>query len=166
MKDIYKNPALYYILVPVIVALWPLLVWAVYLPNAEQSLDTDINQYEKAQQRIANILTLDVDRLDLANAKTGAAEFDYVNEVYRIATQSGIPQANCKINSGIIIKTGGQKSQSAKVTFKEVDIVRFAKFLSNIQLRWANLQCTKVKVTKKKGLPDTWDVDLDFKYYY
>ena len=165
MKDIYKNPTFYYILVPAIVALWPLLVWAMYLPNAEQRLDTDINQYEKAQQRIASILTLDADRLDLANAKTGA-EFDYVNEVYKFAAQSGIPQANCKINSGIIIKTGGQKSQSAKVTFKEVDIVKFARFLSAIQLRWANLRCTEVRLTKKKGMPDAWDVDLNFKYYY
>jgi len=166
MKDIYKNPTLYYILVPVIVALWPLLVWAVYLPDGERSLYTDIDQYEQAQQKIESILNLDPDRLDLADAKTGAAEFDYVNEVYRIAIQSGIPPANCKINSGMIIKTREQKSRSAKVIFKDVDIVKFAKFLSNIQLRWANLQCTEVKLTKKKGLPDTWDIDLDFKYYY
>lgn len=166
MKDIYKNPTLYYILVPVIVALWPLLVWAVYLPNAEKSLDTDINQYENAQQKIESILTLDVGRLELTDPQKGAAKFDYVNEVYRIAALSGISQANCRINSGIIIKTREQKSRSAKVTFKDVDIVKFAKFLSNIQLRWANLQCTNVKLTKKKGLPDTWDADLDFKYYY
>lgn len=165
MKDIYKNPTLYYILLPVIVVLWPLLVWAVYLPKAEKSLDNDINQYEKAQQIIASILTLDADRLNVADAKTDA-EFDYVNEVYRIAVQSGIPQANCKINSGIIIQTREQKSRIAMVTFNDVDIVKFAKFLSNIQLRWANLQCTKVKLTKKKGLPDTWDTDMDFKYYY
>jgi hypothetical protein len=60
----------------------------------------------------------------------------------------------------------GQKSQSAKVGLKQVDITKFAKFLSTVQLRWANLQCSQVKLTKKKGLPDTWDVDLDFKYYY
>jgi hypothetical protein len=52
------------------------------------------------------------------------------------------------------------------VVLKEVDITKFAKFLSTIQLRWANLQCVKVKLTKKKGLRDTWDVDLDFKYFY
>jgi hypothetical protein len=165
MKDIYKNPILYYIIAPVMVALWPLLVWTVYLPNSEKILDNDINQYEKAQQTIASILTLDADRLDLADAKT-SVDFDYVNEVYRIAVQSGIPQTSCKINSGIIIQTREQKSQSAMVAFKDVDIVKFAKFLSSIQLRWANLQCTKVKLTKKKGLPDTWDFDIDFKYYY
>jgi len=166
MKDIYKNPVLYYILIPVIAALWPFLVWAAYVPEAKSNSNSDIGQYEKAQKTMDMILILDRDRLQLADAKTADAKFDYVKEVYRIATQSGIPQANCKINSGIIITTGEQKSQSAKVAFKDVDIVRFAKFLSNIQLRWANLQCAKVKLTKKKGLPDTWDVDLDFKYYY
>jgi len=166
MKDIYKNPTLYYILVPAIVALWPLLVWAVYLPDAKSNLNSDVGQYEKAQNTIAVILTLDLDRLQLADAKTGTTEFDYVKEVYRIAALSGIPPGNCKLNSQVPIKSGEQKSQSAKVVFKDVDIVTFAKFLSNIQLRWANLQCTKVTLTKKKGLPDTWDVDLDFKYYY
>jgi len=28
------------------------------------------------------------------------------------------------------------------------------------------LQCDTVTLTKKKGLPDMWKVDLDFKYYY
>lgn len=166
MKDVYKNPNFYYIFVPAVAAIWPLLVWAVYVPDAERSLNSDIEQYEKAQKTIEEILTVDIDRLDLADAKTGAAEFDYVNEVYRIIALCGIPQANCKINSGLIIKSGEQKSQSAKVIFKDVDIVNFAKFLSTIQLRWANLQCTKVNLTKKKGLPDSWDVDLDFSYYY
>ena len=137
-----------------------------YLPDTKKNLDSDINQYEKAQQQIENILDLDVGRLELANTQKGNVEFDYVTEVYKIAALSGIAQSNCRINSGIIITSGEQKSRSAKVTFKDVDIVKFAKFLSNIQLRWANLQCTKIKLTKKKGLPDTWDVDLDFKYYY
>jgi len=166
MKDIYKNPTLYYILVPAIVALWPLLVWAVYLPDAKSNLNSDVGQYEKAEKTMDMILTLDSDRRQLADTKTGTTEFDYVKEVYRIAALSGIPPGNCKLNSAVPIKSGEQKSQSAKVTFKDVDIVTFAKFLSNIQLRWANLQCTKVTLTKKKGLPDTWDVDLDFKYYY
>ncbi len=165
MKDIFKNPFLYYILIPVILALWPLLVWAVYLPAAERSLNSDIDQYEKAQKNIEEILSLDVDRLQLADSKKGAVEFDYFNEVYKIAALSGIPQAKCKLNSGIIIP-GEQKSQSAKVNFSDVDIVRFAKFLSTIQLRWANLQCTRIKLSKNKGMPDNWDVDLDFKYYY
>jgi len=78
----------------------------------------------------------------------------------------GIPSTDYKLSSGIIIESGGQKSQSAQVSLKKVDIVKSARFLSTIQLRWANLQCSRVKLTKKKGLPDVWDVDLEFKYYY
>ena len=59
-----------------------------------------------------------------------------------------------------------EKSQTANVALKDVDLEKFAKFLSTIQLRWENLQCKRIKLTRKKGLPDTWDVDLVFKYYY
>jgi hypothetical protein len=165
VKNIYKNPLLYYILVPTAIALWPLLVRAVYLPKAESNLNSDIDQYNKAKETIEDILTLDSSRLQLADAKTGVVEFDYFNEVYRIAALSGIPQSNCTLNAGPIIP-GEQKSQSANISFKEVDIVKFAKFLSTIQLRWANLQCTRVRLSKIKNLPDTWNIDLDFKYYY
>jgi hypothetical protein len=166
MKEIYKNPTLYYILVPVIAALWPLLIWSVYLPAAANNWQVEKAQYNKAQGIIEEILALDSDRLDFADSETAVAEFDYATAVERVANLCGIPAASYKLSSGIIITSGGQKSQSAKVGLKQVDITKFAKFLSTIQLRWANLQCSQVKLTKRKGLPDSWDVDLDFKYYY
>ena len=166
MTDIYKNPTVYYILVPIIAALWSLLVWGVYLPNAERNWQTEKAQYNKAQSIIAEILTFDPDRLEFADSKTAAAEFDYASAVEKIASSCRIPSTNYKLSSRPIMDSGGQKSQSAQVSLKQVDIVKFSKFLSTIQLRWANLQCAKVKLTKKKGLPDAWDVDLEFKYYY
>jgi len=166
MKEIYKNPTLYYILVPVIVALWPLFIWGVYLPSAEHNWQVERAQYNKAQSVMAEILALDPDRLEFADTQNAAAEFDYASAVEKVANLCGVPSASYKLNSGIIITSGGQKSQRAKVGLKQVDITKFAKFLSTIQLRWANLQCAGVKLTKKKGLPDAWDVDLDFKYYY
>jgi len=166
MTDIYKNPTLYYTLVPIIAALWSLLVWGVYLPNAERNWQTEKAQYNEAQSIIAEILTFDPDRLEFADSKTGAAEFDYASAVEKIASLCRIPSTNYKLSSRPIMNSGGQKSQSAQVSLKQLDIVKFAKFLSAIQLRWANLQCAKVKLTKKKGLPDAWDVDLEFKYYY
>lgn len=167
MKEIYKNPTLYYILVPVIVALWPLLIWGVYLPAAGDNWQVERTQYNEAQSIMADILALDPDRLEFADSKNAAAEFDYAIAVEKIASLCKIPSTNYKFSSRPIIgDSGGQKSQSAKVGLKQVDITKFAKFLSTIQLRWANLQCARVKLTKKKGLPDTWDVDLDFTYYY
>jgi len=166
MKQIYKNPTLYYILVPVIVALWPLLIWGVYLPAAGHNWQVETSQYKEGQSIMTEILALDPDRLKFADSQNAAAEFDYASAIEKTADLCKIPPTNYKLSSGIIITSGGQKSQSAKVGLKQVDITKFAKFLSTLQLRWANLQCAQVKLTKKKGLPDTWDIDLDFKYYY
>ena len=166
MRNIYKNPTFYYVLVPVVVALWPLLVWTLYLPKTERNWNLEKEQYNKSQELIAEILVFDADRLELAGSKDTAAEFDYAVAVEKIAALCRIPSSNYNLSSGIIITTAGQKSQSAKVGLKQVDLTKFARFLSTIQLHWANLQCVQVKLDKKKGLSDVWDVDLEFKYYY
>lgn len=164
MKDIYKNPILYYILVPVVVALWPLLVWAIYLPQAEESYDSEEAQCKKGEQIMLDIFNLDPDRaIDANDAPT---EFTYAGAVNRVAGLCKIPPTKYKLSSRMITKSDRQKSQSANVVLKEVDIVSFGKFLSLIQKRWANLQCNRVRLTKKEGLPDVWDVDIEFKYYY
>ena len=167
MKDIYKNPIFYYVLIPVVAALWPLLLWTVYSPRAADNWKDEKTQYDKAQKIIKEILTLDPDRLNFAGSKN-AAEFDYADAIDNVAGLCKISSGNYKISSGMIIKSKsrGQKNQNAKVILKDVGITQFAKFLSTLQLRWADLQCTKVKLTRKKGLPDSWKVDLDFKYYY
>ena len=41
MKDLTKNPFFYYVLVPAVVALWPLLIWAAFLPKAQQKLEKE-----------------------------------------------------------------------------------------------------------------------------
>jgi hypothetical protein len=166
MKDIIRNPFFYYILVPVIVALWPLLAWAVWLPGAQRSCEQENTEYKKSQEIMIEILTIDPDRLAFADSNAVPVDFSYANAVDRVATLCRIPAANYKLSSGIIITSDKQKSQGAKVVLKDVDVTTFAKFLSTIQLRWSKLQCTQVKLTKKKPLPDKWDVDMDFKYYY
>jgi len=166
MKDIFRNPIFYYILVPAVLALWPLLVWAVYLPRTQRSCQREVHEYNKAREIMMEILTIDPDRLTLADPNSIPTEFSYANVIDRVATLCKIPVANYKLTSGIIITSSNQKSQNAKVVLKEVDITTFAKFLSTLQLRWSKLQCTAVKLTKKKPLPDRWDIDMDFKYYF
>lgn len=165
-KDIYRNPSLYYILVPIIVILWPLLIRGVYLPNAEDNWKQEVADCEKARAIINEILTIDPGRVDFADPNRSAVEFDYAIAVEKVAGLCRISPANYRLSSGRIITSDRQKSQNAKVVLEDVDMKRFADFLSKIQLRWANLQCTRLKLTKKKGLPDAWDVDMDFKYYY
>ncbi len=167
MKEIYKNPTLYYVLVPIMVALWPLLVWTVYIPEAEGKWEKERKQYNDAQKVMKSILTLDPGRLDFTDSKRGAAEFDYAVAVDKIASQHKISAANYKLGTANIIRSSsGQKTQTANVGMNQIDITRFARFLSTIQLHWANLQCERVTMTKQKGYPDAWKVDLKFKYYY
>jgi hypothetical protein len=156
----------YYILVPVVAALWPIVIWGIYLPGARGNFVVDKDQYEKAQQIIGELLVVDPERLNAADGKTASAEFDYATAVQRAAEFCSVPAGNYKLSSGIIVTTEGQKNQSASVSLKDVDVIKAARFLSAIQLQWAGLQCTKVTLKKKKGLPDAWDVDFSFKYFY
>jgi len=164
VKDIFRNPTLYYILVPIIVALWLLLIWGVYLPKAERSWQAEKAQYIKAEKIMTEILNLDPERL--ADSTTASAEFDYISAIDKIASRFKISATNYNISSKPIRIKSGQKSQACQVVLKQVDITSFANFLSALQLRWAGLQCEKVTLTKVKGLPDMWKVDLGFKYYY
>ncbi len=166
MKDIYKNPMLYYILVPSLAALWPLLVWAVYSPAAQDNLKQEMKQYEEAQAKIDTILDSDPTRLELADPNKTADRFDYDTAVSDVARRCKIPATNYTVSSKPVRTSSGKKSQSAKAVLKQVNIAVFADFLSKIQLRWASLECENVTLTKKKGLADMWKVDLDFKYYY
>ena len=166
MKDIYKNPVLYYILAPCLAALWPLLVWAVYLPGAERNFKEEKNQYKEAQVTIAAILGRDPTRLDAVDPNKTADKFDYATAVSDVASRCRISATNYTTSSKPIRTSGGKKNQSAKVILREVNIASFADFLSKIQLRWASLQCENVALTHKKGLTDVWKVDLDFKYYF
>jgi len=166
MKEIYKNPILHYTAVPVIVGLWPLLVWAIYLPNAKQDLKDMMDQYKQAEPAMIEILTLDPGRLDSVDPNDNTAEFTFDRVVDRIASLCSIPPSKCDLNARSVQSSDGQRSQSANVKLTQIDITKFARFLSTIQMRWPGLQCTKVILNQKPGLKDIWDVDVDFKYYY
>ena len=166
MKNIYKNPTLYYILVPVVLALWPLIIGGIYSQEAKRNLNKEKNNYKVARSKVAEILTLDGGRLDFSDPKTGASEFDYVDAVDKVADLCKIPETNYQLSSKPISTREGQKSQNCYVVLKDVKIATFGDFLSTIQLRWARLRCVDVRLTRKKGLPDTWRADLNFKYYY
>ena len=166
MKDIYKTPFFYYIVILIIAALWAVVVWGVYLPGVRGGFGEDKDQHEKAQQIIDELLAADPERLNYAEGKGATSEFDYATAVQKTAEFCSVPAGNYKLSSGIIITSEGQKSQSANVSLKDVNITKAARFLSAIQFQWSGLQCTKITLRKKKGLPDSWDVDFTFKYFY
>jgi len=166
MKQIYKNPVFYYILVPAVIALWPLLVGVVHLPSARKGLNEDIRLYKQAQQTIGQILKLDPERLDFAQNGKVDAEFEYYRAVDLVARKVGIPPSNYELSSKPPRTAKRQKIQTCHVELKDVDIKKFADFLSMMKLRWTSLECTKVTLTRKKDRPDAWKVDIDFKYYF
>jgi len=166
MKDIYKSPMFYYVLVPVVLALWPLLVWGVYLPRASGTLNGELRDFDKGLALIDDILRIDPDRLKYADSKTAAVEFQYDREIHKVASSCGISPADYTFSSKPPRTRKGRKTQTCHVILKQVSIERFARFLSEIQLNWAALQCDTVTLTRKEGLPDAWRVDLDFKYTY
>jgi hypothetical protein len=166
IKEIYKNPMFYYILVPALATLWPVIIWGVYLPAARANLSEEMDQFTKAEQLIEELLAADPERLNFAKGKDTASGFDYATAVQQAAEFCSIAANNYKLSSSIITKSEGQKSQSAQVSLKGVEVTKAARFLSTIQLRWSSLQCTKMALKKNKGVPDAWDVDLTFKYYY
>lgn len=166
MKDIYKNPAFYYILVPVVMAGWPLLVWGLYLPDANEMLDKEMQYSQDGRREGLAILKLDPDRLNFADLNDTTAEFSYAVAIDKVAGLCNIPASRYKFSTGPIIKKSKQKSQNAHVKLDRVSVMQFAKFLSVMQLRWGTLLCEKMKLTKVEGLPDVWTVDIDFKYFF
>lgn len=165
MRDIYRNPMFYYVLAPVLLGLWPLWVWASYLPSTNQALEKEQGQYWQALEFIEKIHKLDPDR---ANPVDGVSlgKFTYADAVDRAANLCSIPSGKCDLSSGRITSSGGKKVQQARVKLADVSIVQTANFLSRILSTWVNLTCDRVKLSKKDGMPDQWDVDLSFNYDY
>lgn len=168
MKDLYKNQILYYIAVPVIVGLWPLLVWAVYLPASQKDVNEQMDQYKRAEPIMIEILTLEPDRLEFADSNDTSADFTYSESINRVASMCRISPSNYNLNSSTKLTQKDQISQSASLDLKQIDIQTFAKFLSMLQLRWPNLQCERLKLTKKQNVSDNdlWDVRIELKYYF
>ena len=154
----------YYLVAPVLVSVWPLLVSAMYLPAAERSMKDELVQCVEAQTYILDILKYDPERLNFAPDK-GETEFSFAKAIDRVANMCGIRSANCDYSVGGI---GGadKKTQNAKVTLKAVGVVQAATFLSHIQSMWVGLKCDQIKLTKKEGVPDQWDVEMKFWYSY
>jgi len=168
MKDLYKNPTLYYILVPILVGIWPLFVWAMHLPEGKETLKNDVTASRKGQAIALSIVTLDPERADAGDANDAPGDFSYLAAVDKVAGVCGIPASKYKVTTGMIITKDGQKSQSARLRIEEIGVVQLARFLSLIQYKWGTLQCDKVTLSKSKSeiRPDVWTAEMDFNYYF
>ena len=166
MKDLYKNPLLYYMAIPVFLCIWPAVNFLVNIPKTEQSFSSEKENFIKAENVIGEILKVDPERLNYTKSKDNKSEFDYVVAVDNVARICGIPSSEYKFSAKPSRTTGGQKTQNATITVTTVDIAKLAQFISTMQVRWANLELEKIKLTKAKDQKDRWKADLEFKYYF
>lgn len=166
MRDIYKKPIFYYVLTPIVIGLWPIWLFSIGIPGAENKLEKGIKDYTEARKLISEILDLDPQRLDYANSKKTGEEFDYTTAVDQVTRLCKISPTSYRISSSPVRKIkGGQKNQDASMTIDKIDIERFSKFLSIMHMRWSSLQCTNATLAKIKGEKDAWKTDIRFIYY-
>jgi len=166
MREIYRNPMLYYVLAPILVAAWPLLVRFMYLPAAERSSRQEQALCLEGQACILEVLKFDPERLTFTGSPEVSGEFQYAKAIDRVANLCAIPSSSYNYSAGSIITANNKKSQQARVSLTNVGIVQAATFVSTIQSMWVNLKCDKVKLTKKEGMPDQWDTEMTFWYTF
>ena len=167
MKDIYKKPIFYYVLIPILIGSWPLWLLGLGIPGAKSSLRSEMDDYAEAEKLIEQILgELDPQRLDYARTKKTGEAFDYTTAIDQVTKLCRILPTEYKLSSSPVRKTkGGQINQDASMTIDKIDIGKFSKFISVMHMRWSNLQCTNVTLAKIKGEKDAWKADVKFIYY-
>lgn len=166
MKDIYKKPIFWYVAVPALLAIWPMWLIAFGIPNVKTNLTKDANSYVDGEKNIKLILSeLDPQRLDYAKKKKVGEGFDFITAFSQVTQLCQIPSNGYSRNISPPRKTKGQANQDAAITIEKINIERFTKFLSVMHMRWSNLQCTNLTLSKIKGEKDLWKADVRFVYY-
>ncbi|RKY11807.1 MAG: hypothetical protein DRP65_03180 [Planctomycetota bacterium] len=166
MRDYFKNPNFYYVLIPIAAALLAVYAWSVSMPDAQSNWHKKQKQYEDSQGWITKILALAPERLEYQNQKGTSQDFDYAASVQEFAAACRIPPSDYSLQAGREAKRGGRRTKSANLQIKPIDVGKFADFLSRMLFRWPDLQCEQLKLTKQKGGPDIWKADIKFTYYY
>jgi hypothetical protein len=161
MKDLYKNPTLYYILIPLMALAWPAAMWFKYLPIMTDQRDTWKEYVIDANDRITEILTLDPERLNYSDQKDTAVDFEYEMAVDKVAR-------SLRMGNDYELRPSARSAnkQSAEVSLNNIDITQCSQFLSTLQMHWNGLECTRLGLTNKKTTKDRWDITMSFIYYY
>jgi hypothetical protein len=166
-RQLIRDPKLYYILVPVICVLWPLWAALLAMPVAQKAWNGEKDTYAQVERVVTRIHELDPERFTAAQNQGKAVVFSFSTAVAEVTKSCGIPATEYKFQESAQMKSKeGQQTQDADITLKQVDIATFSRFLSAMQLRWADLQCTSLKLAKQKGTADMWKADMKFKYYF
>lgn len=167
MKEILKNPNLYYIAAPVLAAVWALLAAVVFYPGAVEAYEQDARpEYEQSQELIEKILTLQPQRLQYSIENGTDRPFDFGEVVTALTTAFKIPTSRYTLNVRGEVNRGGKNARTATMEVKEIDVERLARFLSTMLSAWPDLKCEKLTLDKAKTGKDNWNVDMTLTYYY
>jgi len=166
MRDYFKNPNFYFVLLLLAAALLAVYAWSVSMPDAQSNWQKKQKQYEETQGWIKKILALAPERLEYQTQKGASQDFDYAASVQEFAAGCQIPPSDYSLQAGRETKRRGRRAKSANLQIKPIDVGNFAEFLSKMLFRWPDLQCEQLKLTKQKGGKDVWKADIKFTYYY
>jgi len=166
MKEYLKNPNLYYIAVPVAAAVWVIFVAVFSLPAANRKWQNRQKEYNEARDWITKIVMLDPERLNYKKKTDSSGGFDYSTAVEEITRLVGIASSNYSLRGGRTVKSGGKMRKSADIVIEPVDIETLSRFLSQILLRWPDLQCDRLSIDKLPAGKDSWKASMKFIYTY
>ncbi len=167
IKTTLKNPNVYYIAAPVLAALWAVLAGIVFYPGAVKGYEQDVKpEYEKSQELIEQILTLQPERLQFAKAGGSDRPFDFGEVVTTLTGVFDIPTTRYTLNVRGEVKRGKKNARSASMEIKEIDVARLARFLATMLTGWPDLECEKLSLEKAKTGKDNWNADMTLTYYY
>ncbi len=166
MKDYYKKANLYYAAVPLAVTVFVIFVAAISLPAASRKWKNKQEDYAKSKDLIEKIVALDPERLDYDAKKGSSGEFDYSTAVVQIIRLAKIPESNYSLRGHGVTKSGGKLRKSADVTIDKVGIETLSRFISQILLRWPDLQCDRLSIDKLPAGKDSWKAIMKFVYTY
>ena len=76
------------------------------------------------------------------------------------------PPATARTRPATSSFPAARNARMRRVKLTDVGIVQAAKFLSTMQSMWVTAHSARTSSSKKKGMPDQWDVDFSFLYYY
>ena len=166
MKEYLKNVNFYYVLAPVLAAVWAMFASLVSLPSARADYEKARKHFVQAQPLFTQILILDPDRLEYQK-QGGGGDFDYADAVHNFAQMQKIPSSGYSLRAqGERRGKGGQKMKSASMEIESVGIEKLTQFVSGLTIEWPGLQIDQLKLKNLKSGPDDWEVDIKFTYYY
>lgn len=167
MKEMLKNPNVYYILIPVLVGFWALMACFVFYPGSVSAYQEDAKpEYEKTQEWIEKLVAIAPQRLQNQNKLGSDGKFDFGNTINTLAQLFEIPSSSYTLNIRPEVPRAGKRARTASMSIKEIDIEKTARFVSTMLGGWPDLKCDTLSFDKAKTGKDNWKVEMSLTYYY